>query len=92
MIALNSSIAGTVNLAVLKIRGRDMNAGTPQQDAVIHTCALCGEDFSHEQQFCRACGMPLVIKRRPRRVFWRWFWAIAIFCVVMMLVLPRGGL
>jgi len=57
-------------------------------------CLYCQSKNDEQEQNCSNCGMPLA-KRHPNNkrdrlaFFKKAFWAIVIFCVVMMFYLPR---
>lgn len=58
------------------------------------TCLYCQTPNETEQIKCRHCGMPLTKFQQNKadknsRIFIKVFWAIVIFCVVMMIYLPR---
>lgn len=58
-------------------------------------CLYCQTPNSQQQQTCSNCGMALAkahpeSKHRRQRLFVKVFCAIVVFCVVMMIYLPRG--
>lgn len=54
------------------------------------TCKHCGGQVQAEQRICPNCGIPLPPNHatQKQRVFIRWFIALVIFCVFMMMWLP----
>jgi len=53
-------------------------------------CQHCGHEVSNDAQKCPYCGIPLPPNHaiQKQKTFVRWFIALVIFCVVMMLWLP----
>jgi len=57
-------------------------------------CLYCQTKNEATQENCQHCGMPLA-KDHPdgekfrQRFFVKAFWGIVIFCIVMMIYLPR---
>ncbi len=54
------------------------------------SCHHCGRDIKHDDSVCPYCGIPLPPNHAKQRqhIFIRWFIALVIFCIVIMLWLP----
>ena len=57
----------------------------------VDRCNHCGFDLSREQDKCPNCGTPLVQDNEDGTTmrFIVWFVIVVVFCLAMILILPR---
>jgi len=65
-----------------------MKVKTPENQRIV-TCHWCQQSGPNHHNGCIHCAMPLIEQRR-RQHFKILFWSIVLFCLLMMLIVPRG--